>query len=777
MQRQKPRQQALLWLVAGALSVVLGCGSTTEPESPRAGGTVEFVASVPQALAGEEVRRLVVTLSAADIPARSVSLVLSNGVWSGTFLGVPQGTDRTFLAEAFDATSALRYRGQATGVTVTEGVTTLVAMTLQSVGSGEEFVNSAPCIDQFVVPSLQVFVGESVSLTPAAHDPDPSDTLSYAWTASGGTFSSTTTASTTWTAPQTAGTYVVTWTVTDSRGAIANISASIRVVDPNGPGLGSVQVTVGFTTSPHVQRIVNSRSPVPLGQPVSVTVSAVDDDGDALSYQWTSSCEGSWADSTSRTATFTPSAAPPPGQNCNNCALTVTVTDSQGASNQGTLLLCVDDDSTTEPAPIIESTYQSATTVTGGRTVTLRVIARDPNAGALSFSWNAGLGGLGVPSSGASYSEVVWTAPQCTPVGGVAAITVTVSNVRGRSVSHTFNVTVQGSTNCPPPTTGQWAPTGSMLIPRYGHSATLLPDGRVLVLGGADAASIGLASAELYVPDTGSWLPAGNMSVPREQHTVTLLPDGRVLVIGGSTGGPYNAFPTTSVDTFHPATGTWTAVAPMIYPRLAHTATLLPDGRVLVIGGSSQQGVSNIPEVYDPATNTWMPLNPMAAPSRLGHQAVLLPSGRVLVVGGGHGAELYDVARDLWSPATGVSSPNWAYAYLQPSGRVLLTQGRGVALYDPALNTETPVGEMIYERSYFAQTMLASGRLLLTGGSQPTSALTEIFDPVTRASSRVLPMPTTRYFHTATLLRSGRVLIAGGHDGAAITNTALLYTP
>ncbi len=90
---------------------------------------------VPQALTGDNVTRVAVTLTAADVAATTLWLTRTNGVWSGTMYRVPAGSNRTFTAEAFDAQGVLRFRGQATEVTIAEGTTQVVALTLQSMDS------------------------------------------------------------------------------------------------------------------------------------------------------------------------------------------------------------------------------------------------------------------------------------------------------------------------------------------------------------------------------------------------------------------------------------------------------------------------------------------------------------------------------------------------------------------------------------------------------------------------------------------------------------------
>jgi len=125
-----------------------------------------------------------------------------------------------------------------------------------------------------------------------------------------------------------------------------------------------------------------------------------------------------------------------------------------------------------------------------------------------------------------------------------------------------------------------------MTTPRQGHTATLLPDGRVLVAGGC--AGMACSTAEVYNPLTAMWRPASGMRVPRVGHSATLLGDGRVLVAGGNYGCDPEfgvCFTTPAAEIYNPQTGQWTRTGAMIVPRELHTATRLADGRVMVAGG------------------------------------------------------------------------------------------------------------------------------------------------------------------------------------------------
>ncbi len=147
------------------------------------------------------------------------------------------------------------------------------------------------------------------------------------------------------------------------------------------------------------------------------------------------------------------------------------------------------------------------------------------------------------------------------------------------------------------------------------------------------------------------------MGVARSGHTATLLNDGRLLVVGGNSSGGV----TRSVEIFDPATGRWSPAAPLFdFTRTGHTATLLRDGRVLVVGGEFRGGGFSSNQIYDPATNTWALAGSMAD-NRSGHLAVALRDGTVLVIGGnqeaGSFAERYDPDDNSWTQVGTFTEP------------------------------------------------------------------------------------------------------------------------
>jgi N-acetylneuraminic acid mutarotase len=231
------------------------------------------------------------------------------------------------------------------------------------------------------------------------------------------------------------------------------------------------------------------------------------------------------------------------------------------------------------------------------------------------------------------------------------------------------------------PALGAWTAAGSLNEHRYHHAALLLTDGKVLVAGGSPSESNGgaLASAELYDPATNTWSFTGGLNVARRDHAMTLLPNGKVLVTGGLDAADGLL---SSAELYDPATGTWTLAAGMSTARVSHTATSLGDGKVLVVGGleSDPVGAASA-ELYDPATGTWSTTGGMTSPRRW-HTANLLRDGRVLVAGGYHdytgiqfAAELYDPATGTWSTTEAMRTDRYKHASVLLGDTVLIMGG------------------------------------------------------------------------------------------------------
>jgi hypothetical protein len=343
---------------------------------------------------------------------------------------------------------------------------------------------------------------------------------------------------------------------------------------------------------------------------------------------------------------------------------------------------------------------------------------------------------------------------------------------------------------------GPFTATGNMSVPRQGHTATLLQNGKVLIAGGASGYNGTVwASAELYDPKTGNFSQTGDMTTPRLGHTATLLPDGRVLIAGGKPTTAYTYGQNVllrSAELYDPATGKFTATANMTTERIAHSATLLNDGRVLIAGGGNFIWANmwfSSSELYDPATAIFTPTGSMTI-GRAGPTAALLPGGKVLVAGGDSGDDGPILNVESYDPSTGVfgfagktgfpSSVGPAIMSVLANGKVLIDMilydrtTPDVQLYDPGSMTFTFIGSMTAERS-FSSTLLSNGTVLTAGNWNA-----DVYDPATGLFSRVGDLITARRGHTATLLVDGTVLLAGGSPTmptSGYLNSAELYHP
>jgi hypothetical protein len=265
--------------------------------------------------------------------------------------------------------------------------------------------------------------------------------------------------------------------------------------------------------------------------------------------------------------------------------------------------------------------------------------------------------------------------------------------------------------------------TGSMADARYGHTATLLPDGRVLVVGGADLMDgiDNLATAEIYDPLTGKFSRTGSMAQGRANHTATLLGDGRVLITGGYGGG---TLPLASAEIYDPATGKFTTTGSMSVARQHHTATLLPGGQVLIAGGlDASSHVLASTELYDPAIGTFHATGPMAA-AREFHTATSLGDDRVLVVGG--------LGADQATPLASAE------------------------IYDPATGRFTATGSLKTARQGHTATLLIYGQVVVAGGLGTNSM--EVYWPDTGQFGNAQALPGSV---SAAASLSERVLFTG----------------
>jgi Galactose oxidase, central domain len=393
---------------------------------------------------------------------------------------------------------------------------------------------------------------------------------------------------------------------------------------------------------------------------------------------------------------------------------------------------------------------------------------------------------------------------------GTFAATFNTSGSQTITATDTVTPTIKGVSNAIQasiaPPIGTFTPTaGNMDFPRAGHTATLLQDGTVLIVGGENSTGP-LATAEIFNPSNGMFTPTSrSMQTARVGHTATLLTDGTVLVTGGNdaTGALATA------EIFNPATRMFTPTSGnMETARVGHTATLLNDGRVLVAGGGISPEVLFGPvadpgtasaEIFNPTSGQFTPAGNNMSATRIYHTATLLPSGDVLLAGGNIGSAL----GDLFSPANnmftatatgGATALHLAAALLQ-DGSVFLAGGEALGtpcqftapwvssknalLFNSSDVTFSDTSDMSTARVSHTATRLTGGEVLIAGGAT-SSAMCDrgigksTFGPVASAElfnsaasgtfATTGNMETARAAQTATLLSNGKVLVVGGVD-------------
>lgn len=298
------------------------------------------------------------------------------------------------------------------------------------------------------------------------------------------------------------------------------------------------------------------------------------------------------------------------------------------------------------------------------------------------------------------------------------------------------------------PVSNRFSRVSSLALARWQNGSALLADGRVMITGGRTNTTLESVAAltEIYNPISNTVTPAANLLIPRGFPKATALLDGRVLISGGNMASNISVLRT---EIYNPNTDTYTFGGFLTYPRLSvSTATLLADGRVLLVGGS---GVgATVPEIFEPVSNTVSVAGTLIEPRTGGHTVTLLQNGKVLIVGGGLTASVITAKAEV---------------------------------YDPATMTSTLVGNLITARRGHTATLLPDGRVLIAGGTIPAgdggvfyTGSTEIFDPISQTFSAGPTMLATRENARAVMLQNGQVLITGGRTPSLVTTAEVFDT-
>jgi hypothetical protein len=342
-----------------------------------------------------------------------------------------------------------------------------------------------------------------------------------------------------------------------------------------------------------------------------------------------------------------------------------------------------------------------------------------------------------------------------------------------------------------------WTPGPTSAEAHVAGVSVKLPHGQVLLAGGGVNNSVSTAGELLPANGTSPFLPAGTMTQPRLYAAATLLHNGDVLIAGGDTSWTQATAVPQTAEVWRPsgASGTFTATGPMHRPRQAFTLTTLPNGQVLAVGGSPflKSGAgSATAELYNPATNKWTLTGSMPS-GRLGQTATLLPDGKVLIVGDAHAALLYNEATGTFSPTGGEGAATFQRSYqtatLLANGKVLIAGGvnrsnvpqASASVYDPATGTFTPtVDPMSTPRSQAFASRLANGDVIVGGGFTNASRTTisdtvDIYNPQTDRWSATTPLPTGSFAESveAETLQDGHVVVMSLASGYQTQ----IYTP
>lgn len=338
----------------------------------------------------------------------------------------------------------------------------------------------------------------------------------------------------------------------------------------------------------------------------------------------------------------------------------------------------------------------------------------------------------------------------------------------------------------------EWRAAGDLAVPRAYSSATVLPDGSVLVVGGflPDGTNTPSTRAELYDPIADRSVVLPQVLLGRVYHTATRVGE-LVVVTGGNEqrGDAMSAIDRT--DVYDVRTRTWRTASPLHEARANAGATALRDGRVLVTGGNDGPRMRKTTEIFDPATGSWTMAAPLPA-ARTQFSIATLPDGRVLVAGGlvfpgapSATSLLYDPDADAWTAGPRMSIERVLHTDAQlADGRVVLVGGQNAAggtseIFDPRTNTFQVLATLAQPRMLAQAVALADGGLIVTGGISPQRDQSEFrpwrsaerYDPATRVFSLIPSPRDARAFAKLALLGADVYQIGGISDGEKGTRT------
>lgn len=311
----------------------------------------------------------------------------------------------------------------------------------------------------------------------------------------------------------------------------------------------------------------------------------------------------------------------------------------------------------------------------------------------------------------------------------------------------------------------------TLSVERAGHTATLLPSGKILIAGGINASGP-LGSLEVYDPVADSIVTLNTVIVPRFNHSATLLESGDVLLVGGITTGSVS---TNSVQVVNPVTDQIYSLS-MSVARTSHTATKLKDGRVMIAGGENAGGPISSTEIFSGGA---ISSGPAMGYTRASHSANVLPDGDVLFtmgIGTGMGnAEIYDYQSGAFGSAIGVWTARLLHKAAETHGGILINGGFDGTntIFKPEFfnyhtRTFVQLPNSLPVRDAHRSVTLSDGRVFMLGGAKVGVALetTGVYDPMTLSLAPAYDLSFARQDHSATVLADDRIVIIGGGGDA-----------
>jgi hypothetical protein len=438
-----------------ALAAVVGCGRSRTTEMGSARVTV-------QALQIGDIGQVKVTVNGSEIPAPLPIFLVSDGTrFSAVVSDIPIGHDYSFTAVASDKGTppVAIYTGVVTGQAIGKNSTANIVIDMNQVASVVPLSEGYPMIDALTDSSPLASWGDSIQLKAVAHDPDAGQTaqLTFNWSPTCGTVNGNvvtagndTTPSTenaTFIAPNADGACTITLTVTDPTGHSTTASFAIGVADSN--ATGNAHITANLNTCPVVTGVAANPAELVPGGTTSLGVLAMDPDGDALTYAWSTACPGSFSSPDASSTTFTLSAS----ATDTSCEFTVVVSDGNFPDGRPKGCLITSHVGlyakpiVVQTAPVITLDYQNGDSFVAGSMVGMAVAAKDPAGGILTYAWTTTFGpaptattpaALGLdPSrwnSAATFSSPTQPAPNTAVIVTVTAT----SSITGLSASDEF---------------------------------------------------------------------------------------------------------------------------------------------------------------------------------------------------------------------------------------------------------------------------------------------------------------------------------------------------